>query len=294
MHTIFKFRLLMISSFFVVSMLYISCKNERYQLTSGGLKYRFIEQKNGRKPKPGDLMRMHLNYLNSRDSILYDSDELGDAFVLQLTPPTFSGGLEEGFSMMGEGDSAIFLVPADSVFIKTFNQSLPPHIKKGEWLHFRVRMIKVMSPDEFNEELSADKNKTSQKEISRIEEYLKLNNIAAAPVREGIYFVIFQEGDGPKPFPGDSVEIEYNGCFLSGEVFDASDKKGQSLKYQLGDGSRLEAWEMAVSSMKEGSVARLVLASEKAFGKSGDGPVPPDTPVIFNIKLLKVKAKRTT
>jgi FKBP-type peptidyl-prolyl cis-trans isomerase len=40
--------------------------------------------------------------------------------------------------------------------------------------------------------------------------------------------------------------------------------------------------------MKEGSIARLVLTSDNAFKKSTNAPVPPDTPVVFDIELLRI------
>ena len=40
--------------------------------------------------------------------------------------------------------------------------------------------------------------------------------------------------------------------------------------------------------MKEGTVARLILTSKHAYGNIGLGPVPPDTPVVFDIELLRV------
>lgn len=269
-----------------------SCTNDGYSVSNTGLKFRFVEEKEGRKPQTGDMMRLHLKYKDKDGKTLYDSGILGEAFVLELTAPTFSGGIEEGFAMMGEGDSALFMVPADSVFHKTFQQEMPPQINKGDFLYFEVRLIKVMTKGEFKNELSEDKKNRIKEEEKQIEEYLANNNIVVKPVENGIYFIVLKEGKGLKPVPGDSVEMSYSGSFLNGEVFDGTAKKGTNLKYVLGDGKRLLAWEKAVSSMQEGTVARLILSSPSAYGEQGLGPVPPNTPVVFDMELLRVIAAK--
>ncbi|MBP7166759.1 MAG: FKBP-type peptidyl-prolyl cis-trans isomerase [Bacteroidia bacterium] len=275
--------------------LFASCKKkDEYLVTANGLKYRFIEQKNGRHPHSGELMRMHLKYRDTKDKVLYDSQVMGENFILQLTAPTFVGGIEEGFAMMGEGDSAIFLVPADSIFDKTFRQVLPPSVNKGDMLKFEVRMLTIMNADEYRKETKEDKKEVSELEDLNINVYLAENELNVTPAKPGIYFIVIKEGKGKKPAKGDSVEVRYTGSFLNGEVFDGSKKAGENLSYVLGDGLRLDAWEQAISSMKEGSICRLILSSENAFGKDGFGPVPPATPVVYDIELIRVKSAKAT
>jgi hypothetical protein len=74
------------------------------------------------------------------DSVLYDSKVLGDSFLIELMQPLFAGGLEEGFALMGEGDSAAFVVSADSIFEKLFRTQLPPFMHKGDKMRFDVRL----------------------------------------------------------------------------------------------------------------------------------------------------------
>ncbi|MBP6795595.1 MAG: FKBP-type peptidyl-prolyl cis-trans isomerase [Saprospiraceae bacterium] len=276
----------------ILILLFNACNNDGYTKSATGLKYRIVESHNGRKPVLGEMMRLHLKYKDKNGKVIYDSGILGEAFVLQLESPSFTGGLEDGFAMMGEGDSATFIVSADSVFEKTFRQNLPATIQKGEFLQFDVKMIKVLTKSEFEKESTELENKIMDEEIRRIEIYLTENNISILPVEKGIYFIVLKEGEGQKPMPGDSVEISYTGSFLNGEVFDGSSKKGTNLQYLFGDGKRLPAWESAIFMMKEGSVARLILTSKHTYGKIGHGPVPPDTPVVFDIELLKVASSQ--
>lgn len=265
-----------------------SCSTDGFRVTESGLKYRIIEKKQGLKPAKGQMLRMHLRYLDKSGKELYNSNVLGDAFVIELTDPTFVGGLEEGFAMLGEGDSAVFMVPADSVFEKTFRQPMPARIKKGEWLRFEVRLKKVLSPGEFAAQMQKKKKDRIEKDKVQLEKYLAEQNIRVQPARPGVYFIVFKPGTGEIPVVGDSIEIRYTGRFLSGEVFDGSSKIGGTLKFRLEKGKYLQAWEEALCSMREGAMTRLVLSSDQAYGEQGLGPVPPNTPVIFDMELIRI------
>jgi FKBP-type peptidyl-prolyl cis-trans isomerase len=267
----------------------VACRDPKFEKTGDGLQYRFIEQKNGRKPLVGDMMRMHLKYRDTKGKVLYDSHEQTRDFILQLTLPTFIGGIEEGFALMGEGDSAVFSVSADSVFDKTFRQVLPPSVNKGDFLQFEVRMIKVMTGEEYRKQRMAERKDVNELEKYSIDVYLAENDIKAEPIKPGVYFIVLKEGEGAAPVVGDSVEIRYTGSFLSGEVFDGSEKAGGNLQYVLGDGLRLPAWEEAVAGLKQGGIIRLILSSENAYGAEGFGPVPPNTTVVYDIELIGVK-----
>ena len=264
-----------------------SCNKDGFSITPSGLRYELIEQKGGRKPMIGDMMRMHLIYKDKNGKEIYNSAELGEAFVLELTEPTFVGGLEEGFAMMSEGDSAIFLVNADSVFSKTFKQPLPANIDSQDLLRFEIRLKKILTATEFRNESKHNTEYNQVEELRQIELYLGDNSISVPPVKPGVYFILFKEGKGAKPKPGDQVEIKYTGSFLGGEMFDASGNNGQNLIYKLGDGTHLTAWEEAISTMQPGGVARLILSSSNAYGTAGLDPIPPNTPVIFDIELVR-------
>lgn len=264
-----------------------SCNKDGFSVTPSGLKYNLIEEKGGRKPEFGDMLRMHLIYKDKDGKVLYNSSELGEAFVIELTNPTFVGGIEEGFAMMAEGDSAVFLVPADSIFDKTFKQPRPSTIGAKDLLHFEVRLKKVMSKEEFRKDSKRTSDNINVEELRLIELYMGDNEISVEPVKPGVYFILFKDGKGAYPKPGDKVEVKYTGSFLNGEMFDASGKNNENLIYTLGDGTHLIAWEEAIATMRPGGVARLILTSSNAYGASGLDPVPPNTPIIFDIELVR-------
>lgn len=265
-----------------------SCQQNSFKKTETGLNYRIIDDQDGEKIRLGDIVQLHLAYYTDKDSLLYDSRAIGDSFILKIQTPTFVGGIEEGLQLLSKGDSAEFLLPGDSIFRKTFQQPMPAFLAKGSLLKFRVRIKSILSEQEFLEKQKKDYAKQQREQLQIIEKYLIENSIQAQPVSQGIYFILFKEGNGKVPVMGDSVQVQYTGKTLKGRVFDSSGKGGKYLQYRIGNGNYLEAWERAITSMKEGSLARLVLTSDNAFGKSTSAPVPPDTPVVFDIELIKV------
>ena len=119
-----------------------SCKKSKFEgfdETDSGLSYKFFIQKDGQKPKEGDVITLKLKYFNEKDSLLFDSKSIGRPFMVQVPKPSFKGSFEEGFTMMSLGDSVAFMNSADSFFTKIVHGDLPPQIKKGSFLKHLIR-----------------------------------------------------------------------------------------------------------------------------------------------------------
>jgi len=266
----------------------IACKNEFYKKNKNGLRYHFFTENNGAKPKLGDILQLHMIYKNAKDSVLYDSKILGDSFLLELKSPSFVGGLEEGLVMMSEGDSASFLLNADSIYQKIFNLKRPSFIKPDEDLRFDIKLNKIMSRSAMNEMLKSKKELIEDKEIETIKVYLKENSLRAEEIKKGVYYINFVDGKGTNPIAGKDVEVSYIVKSLSGRVFDSSDQTGHSLKFKIGEGTYLKEWVEAIMMMKEGGQSRLILTSTNGYGSEGFGPITGNTPLVFDIHLIKV------
>ncbi len=79
----------------------------------------------------------------------------------------------------------------------------------------------------------------------------------------------------------------------------AEDRHGQFVwesganifQFQLGAGQVIKGWDLGVPCMLEGETRELVVASELAYGEAGRGEaIPPNTPLIFTIELVKLTA----
>ena len=111
-----------------VVLTFASCSNSPYpdyDSTENGLYYQFFKQdENAVKPQEGDIVRLVMSYKNSVDSVLFDSrvgNPSGTNYIeFPLQKSTFKGSFEEALAMMGLGDSASFIISADSVYLTTF------------------------------------------------------------------------------------------------------------------------------------------------------------------------------
>jgi FKBP-type peptidyl-prolyl cis-trans isomerase FkpA len=106
-------------------------------------------------------------------------------------------------------------------------------------------------------------------------------------------------GKGTEATFGSTVVVNYTGWFYKplaakqhGRKFDSSlDAGREPLEFQLGARQVIKGWEQGVQGMKVGGKRTLIIPSELAYGKrgAGGGSIPPDSDLIFDVELLKVK-----
>ena len=106
----------------------------------------------------------------------------------------------------------------------------------------------------------------------------------------GVQYQIQKQGTGAKPTKGSTVQVNYKGMFLSGEVFDASDAHGGPLEFQAGMGQLIPGWDKTVMDMKLGEKRLVVIPPELAYGERGAGGViPPNAFLVFEMELAGIK-----
>lgn len=89
---------------------------------------------------------------------------------------------------------------------------------------------------------------------------------------------------GPSPKAGDVIKVHYEGKLVSGEVFDSSFARGKPVLMPLGD--LVPAWMEALPRMKVGDEWMLYVPPELGYGAQGAGPIPPNSVLVFRVKLL--------
>jgi FKBP-type peptidyl-prolyl cis-trans isomerase len=106
-------------------------------------------------------------------------------------------------------------------------------------------------------------------------------------VVHGLQYRIIKSGKGAQPARSDCATVYYKGSLISGQVFDAT-KPGVSATFPVGH--LIAGWTQALQLMHEGDEWELVIPSNLAYGKKGvgDGLIPPDQTLVFDVELLKV------
>jgi len=93
-------------------------------------------------------------------------------------------------------------------------------------------------------------------------------------------------GEGAEARPGDTVEVHYVGVeFDSGEEFDASWNRGESIEFPLR--GLIQGWQDGIPGMKVGGRRELVIPPHLAYGPAGGHFLGGKT-LIFVIDLIAV------
>ncbi len=94
-------------------------------------------------------------------------------------------------------------------------------------------------------------------------------------------------GEGAEAVPGGQVEVHYVGVdFETGEQFDASWDRGQSISFPLN--GLIAGWQEGIPGMKVGGRRQLVIPPALAYGESGAGHRLSGRTLVFVIDLLDV------
>ena len=104
----------------------------------------------------------------------------------------------------------------------------------------------------------------------------------------GLQYKVLQEGTGTvHPEANSKVRVHYHGSLIDGSVFDSSVDRGEPISFGLNQ--VIKGWTEGVQLMVEGQKVRLFVPSNLGYGKSGSGPIPPASVLIFDVELLEIQ-----
>lgn len=259
-----------------------------FSVTPHGLYYKIVFDNKMPKGKMGDIIKMNLEYLTQKDSVLFSTykEEMGPV-QFTISPQTFNGDPMEGFTLLGEGDSAIFLMPADSAYK---DQDMPPFAKQGEFVKIHVKVLSMMTKEEFEKKKTEEAKMQSEKDATLIENYLAAKGLTAQKTPSGLYYIIEKQGDGAKAEAGKTVTVNYTGKLLDGKVFDSSLNPGRTpFSFKLGAGQVIKGWDEGIALLNVGGKGTLIIPSPLAYGSRAQGPIPANAVLLFDVELLEVK-----
>ena len=275
-------------SFICLLLVFLGCGNGKHS-THTGLEYKFIEDVDGDHARPGDVITLDMVYKTDADSLLFSSRMISDSFRLILKKPSFYGGMEEGLALMSVGDSIEFWVNADSLYQKTFYNTKPAIVSAGSKVKFYGRLKKIAPLEEYEKELADVRAKNYAIEQHQIDNYVKQNNITVPPLEDGVYFIETKKGNGKRALYDTHIGVRYIGKLLSGKVIDGNLEKKKLFYFHVGHDEVISGWEEAVQRMAAGGKATVIIPSRYAYGERGSGPVPPYSPLVFDIEVVEVK-----
>jgi FKBP-type peptidyl-prolyl cis-trans isomerase FkpA len=272
-----------------------------FRTLPNGLKFKAIEATKGTPAAEGDQMKLKFAYFlvskGKADSLIFSSARNGNNVPVGVgcAKPTFKGDLMEGLALMAKGDSAHFMMRADSFLLKSAGmRSLPETIGKDDQILFCARMVDLIPKAEFeemrrkeSEKQAAEMSAKSAAEKVNRDEYLKKNNITQSPTASGLIVVMSQEGSGAKPANGQKVTVHYTGYLTDGTKFDSSVDRGEPFSFSLGMGQVIKGWDEGIAMLSPGAKAKLIIPSSIGYGGRNMGTIPPFSTLIFDVELIK-------
>jgi FKBP-type peptidyl-prolyl cis-trans isomerase FkpA len=121
--------------------------------------------------------------------------------------------------------------------------------------------------------------------------------VLAALVGTILYFTVFKEsppkslvvkdlvvGTGDEAQVGDTVSVNYTGWLWHGKEFESS-----SYQFTLGSGEVIKGWDQGIVGMRVGGKRNLTIPPDLAYGDTGQGNIPPNATLVFEVELLAVE-----
>jgi FKBP-type peptidyl-prolyl cis-trans isomerase FkpA len=91
--------------------------------------------------------------------------------------------------------------------------------------------------------------------------------------------------------------VQYTGYLFNESVtdkkglrFDTSRISGTPYSVKLGENKVIAGWEQGLLGMKAGGKRTLIIPASLAYGASGQGSIPANAPLIFDIEVTAVTA----
>ena len=97
-------------------------------------------------------------------------------------------------------------------------------------------------------------------------------------------------GDGAEALSGAQVSVDYVGVsWTTGQEFDASWNRGDTLAFTIGAGQVIQGWDQGVAGMRVGGRRTITIPPHLGYGAAGAGGViAPNETLIFTVDLRSI------
>lgn len=247
----------------------------------------------GGLPKDGDYVLIEYKGM-LLDSTVFDASEPGNPFLFQVGNREVIKGLDSAVKTMKKGGNSLFLIPA-ALGYKQYGieGSVPPESP----LMYEVKLLDIMDFDQYDaymrrleerEKAAFERQKKEQveKDLELIEAYITEHQLPAKRTESGLSYVITKPGKGAMARKGNRLKISYEGYFLNGNLFEASEKP---FEFVLGGAAVIQGWEEGFQFFNQGSEGWLLIPSKLAYGPVAVGKIPANAVLAFKVKVVEIR-----
>lgn len=103
----------------------------------------------------------------------------------------------------------------------------------------------------------------------------------------GVQYLVVRQAKGPKPSETDSVKIHFRQKLADGTVVE--DTYAKNAPANTTPASLMPGLNEILQLMPVGSLWQVFIPSGQAYGEKGNGPIPPNAALQFELELLEIK-----
>ncbi len=127
-----------------------------------------------------------------------------------------------------------------------------------------------------------------KKDIELIESYIERRGWEMEVTESGLFYQIYEHGNGEKTLNGKNVTINYVVSLLDGTICYDSENLGPK-EFIIGKSNEESGLEQGVLMMRVGDKARFIMPPHLAHGLLGDeNRIPARSIIVYEVELLKV------
>ena len=275
------------------SLLSLYYNDGRYTITQDSLIIVEMDRGKGPLALSSDIMKVYFTLQTVEGDTILDFST-GEPYELICGDKALGEGFSEGLSLVAKGGEAEFIIPSSLAFGSDgFEGVIPPYTS----FVFNLKVVDIMTADEYEAEQKrkmesemADNNKRLQEEPQRILKYVKSHNIDVEPTESGLYYVETVAGDGDSVQVGDLVSVNYSIYNIDDLLIESNAQYGMPISFVYGNGEMLPGIEEAVSYMKVGGKAEIVVPSKLGFGEIKiDDNLPANSALVVELELVDLQ-----
>lgn len=98
-----------------------------------------------------------------------------------------------------------------------------------------------------------------------------------------------KQGDGPELQADSTIAANYFGWTADGNIFDSTNKDGTTTPIDFGLNQVIKGWTEGLTGVKVGSVVKLSIPADKAYGDTDTGMGQPTGPLMFIVEVKELK-----
>lgn len=104
----------------------------------------------------------------------------------------------------------------------------------------------------------------------------------------GLYYLDYIPGTGLQAETHDTAYIFYAMHYINRTILESNFDTDDTLIKPVNEGKLIPGFDEALTYMKEGGTSLIIVPSKLAYGEQGNYFIPPYTPFIFQVNLVKL------